>query len=118
MRKMTSIRVVATLMAGNANSSRNSAGAMRQMSNSSRRHQSRRILPLARPPDPSTLPVANCASKLYDWFKGKSSVLVITGAGLSTESGIPDYRGSNGSYHRGHKPIIHHEFMQSKTVCV
>mmetsp|Transcript_29602 Transcript_29602/g.67631 ORF Transcript_29602/g.67631 Transcript_29602/m.67631 type:complete len:313 (-) Transcript_29602:340-1278(-) len=114
MRKMTSIRVVATLMAGNANSSRNSAGAMRQMSNSSRRHQSRRILPLARPPDPSTLPVANCASKLYDWFKGKSSVLVITGAGLSTESGIPDYRGSNGSYHRGHKPIIHHEFMQSE----
>ena len=34
---------------------------------------------------------------------------------MSTESGIPDYRGSNGSYFKGHKPIIHHEFMSSES---
>eukprot|EP00581_Thalassiosira_minuscula_P001055 CAMPEP_0183749386 /NCGR_PEP_ID=MMETSP0737-20130205/68257_1 /TAXON_ID=385413 /ORGANISM="Thalassiosira miniscula, Strain CCMP1093" /LENGTH=302 /DNA_ID=CAMNT_0025985139 /DNA_START=465 /DNA_END=1370 /DNA_ORIENTATION=- len=33
---------------------------------------------------------------------------------MSTESGIPDYRGNKGSYFRGHKPIIHHEFMNSE----
>lgn len=34
---------------------------------------------------------------------------------MSTESGIPDYRGSNGSYFRGHKPVIHHEFMSNES---
>ena len=69
------------------------------------------------PPDPKTLLSASAleekAEQLYDWFRGKQSVLCITGAGLSTDSGIPDYRGNNGSYHRGHKPIIHQQYMES-----
>mmetsp|Transcript_8641 Transcript_8641/g.10839 ORF Transcript_8641/g.10839 Transcript_8641/m.10839 type:complete len:293 (+) Transcript_8641:787-1665(+) len=28
-------------------------------------------------------------------------------------SGIPDYRGHNGSYHKGHKPMVHDQFISS-----
>jgi NAD-dependent SIR2 family protein deacetylase len=38
-------------------------------------------------------------------------MVVITGAGISTNSGIPDYRGPQGSYRVGHKPITHQEFV-------
>ncbi|MFJ6050235.1 NAD-dependent protein deacetylase [Streptomyces sp. NPDC092307] len=40
-------------------------------------------------------------------------VLVLSGAGLSTESGIPDYRGENGSLRR-HTPMTYQEFTTSK----
>ena len=38
--------------------------------------------------------------------------LMITGAGVSTASGIPDYRGARGLYHRGHRPMTYQEFVQ------
>lgn len=40
---------------------------------------------------------------------------VITGAGVSTESGIPDYRGPSGRYvQTSKKPMTHQEFMGSE----
>jgi NAD+-dependent protein deacetylase sirtuin 4 len=45
--------------------------------------------------------------------KKKTSVLCLTGAGVSTESGVPDYRGHNGAYLRGHRPMLHEQFVSS-----
>ncbi|MFE6331769.1 NAD-dependent protein deacetylase [Streptomyces sp. NPDC057798] len=43
---------------------------------------------------------------------GTGGVLVLSGAGLSTESGIPDYRGEGGSLGR-HTPMTYQEFTAS-----
>mmetsp|Transcript_6324 Transcript_6324/g.7699 ORF Transcript_6324/g.7699 Transcript_6324/m.7699 type:complete len:329 (+) Transcript_6324:128-1114(+) len=42
-----------------------------------------------------------------------SKTLILSGAGLSTESGLPDYRSPLGSYSVGHKPMTHQEFVGS-----
>ncbi|MET8468116.1 Sir2 family NAD-dependent protein deacetylase [Streptomyces sp. NPDC006422] len=41
-------------------------------------------------------------------------VVVLSGAGLSTESGIPDYRGEHGSLRRRHIPMTYQEFTGSE----
>lgn len=45
-------------------------------------------------------------------------ILVLTGAGISTESGVPDYRSEEvGLYARSnHKPTQYHEFVQSEAL--
>lgn len=104
-------------------------------------YSSQRILPLQRPPDPSSFTkntatnsdnaaatddcngkeeeldyIQTQTNRLQNWLQNKSSILVITGAGISTDSGIPDYRGNKGSYFNGHKPIIHHEYMSFESI--
>ena len=36
---------------------------------------------------------------------------MLTGAGCSTESNLPDYRSPSGAYSRGFKPMTHQLFM-------
>jgi NAD-dependent deacetylase sirtuin 4 len=52
--------------------------------------------------------------RLCDLMRGKT-VLALTGAGLSTESGIPDYR-SPGSLSRARRPIQGPEFARSESL--
>eukprot|EP00451_Oxyrrhis_marina_P049740 CAMPEP_0204474938 /NCGR_PEP_ID=MMETSP0471-20130131/28067_1 /ASSEMBLY_ACC=CAM_ASM_000602 /TAXON_ID=2969 /ORGANISM="Oxyrrhis marina" /LENGTH=308 /DNA_ID=CAMNT_0051477383 /DNA_START=12 /DNA_END=938 /DNA_ORIENTATION=- len=47
------------------------------------------------------------------WLSSHAPAVVVTGAGMSTESGIPDYRSPHGSYSKGHKPIQNAQFMKS-----
>ncbi|XP_011099685.1 NAD-dependent protein deacylase SRT2 [Sesamum indicum] len=51
--------------------------------------------------------------RLYQFFDRSSKLVVLTGAGISTESGIPDYRSPNGAYSTGFRPITHQEFLRS-----
>lgn len=55
----------------------------------------------------------NSIQKFQEFLISKKNLICLTGAGISTASGIPDYRGENGSYKRGHKPMIHSEFVKS-----
>ncbi|XP_026413593.1 NAD-dependent protein deacylase SRT2-like isoform X4 [Papaver somniferum] len=50
---------------------------------------------------------------LYEFVDKSSNLIVLTGAGISTECGIPDYRSPNGAYSTGFKPITHQQFVRS-----
>ncbi len=65
---------------------------------------------------PPTSPSSAAAvDRLVEFLADAKTVVTITGAGISTESNIPDYRSPTGSYSRGFKPMVHDEFI-SKAV--
>lgn len=72
---------------------------------------------LSRPPSlpsaaPSAAPITQQQlSQLVDLIQSHRNVLVITGAGCSTESNIPDYRGPRGAYTTGFTPMTHQQFV-------
>ena len=47
---------------------------------------------------------------LMDAIRTATRVVVFSGAGVSTDSGIPDYRGSGGQYER-YQPVYYDEFL-------
>lgn len=63
---------------------------------------------------PATAPVTDPISnkqlaELVDFVTGCKQLLVLTGAGCSTESNIPDYRGPKGAYSTGFQPMTHQQ---------
>jgi NAD-dependent SIR2 family protein deacetylase len=52
---------------------------------------------------------------LSDFIARSKRLVVLTGAGCSTESGIPDYRSPGGAWSR-HKPIQYNAFVRSAEV--
>ena len=51
---------------------------------------------------------------LREFVVAHPKLCLLTGAGMSTESGIPDYRSPNGSYSKGHKPITWQQFSRTE----
>jgi NAD-dependent deacetylase len=52
-------------------------------------------------------------SRLVDWLRASRSILIVTGAGVSTASGIPDFRGPNGIWKR-RQPVYYDDFLASE----
>ncbi|KAL5822216.1 hypothetical protein ACOSQ3_024098 [Xanthoceras sorbifolium] len=67
----------------------------------------KKVVPDADPPSSEEV------NQLYQFFDQSTKLIVLTGAGISTECGIPDYRSPNGAYSSGFKPITHQEFVRS-----
>ncbi len=58
-------------------------------------------------------------SNLHSWIKASNNIVFFGGAGVSTESGIPDFRSTDGLYHMKYtyppETILSHQFFISHT---
>ena len=58
---------------------------------------------------------ARGAARLAEWCRGRERLVVLTGAGCSTDSGIPDYRDTAGAWKR-RPPVQMRDFLMSEAV--
>ena len=56
-------------------------------------------------------------AKLVDYLRAGRNIMAFTGAGISTGSGIPDFRGPDGVWKR-RQPVYYHDFMRSEAARV
>jgi NAD+-dependent protein deacetylase sirtuin 4 len=59
--------------------------------------------------------ITNVIAPMAEALTRSKRLVVLTGAGISTESGIPDYRGSDGLWTR-HTPIYYADFVRNPAV--
>ena len=57
------------------------------------------------------------SERLIQYLKDSTKILVFTGAGVSTGSGIPDFRGPGGVWERS-QPVYYQDFMSSESARV
>ncbi len=50
--------------------------------------------------------------QVADWLRSARQAVVFTGAGMSTESGIPDFRSPGGVWSR-YQPVYYQDFLAS-----
>ena len=62
-----------------------------------------------------TAQLDNARTALGELIDRSQRLVVLTGAGCSTESGIPDYRSPGGAWSR-HKPIYYNDFVRSEQI--
>jgi len=56
------------------------------------------------------------AAQLAEFIAARQRLLILTGAGISTDSGIPDYRTPQGERRKASQPVLHREFVSSVAV--
>lgn len=71
------------------------------------------VLPFPPPPiHPKNATTLSAAIDAVTGFLESRNIVILTGAGISVESGLADYRGEKGTYrlNRSYRPIFYEEF--------